>query len=151
MGAGVDGLERERVVEVDVGNHGDRQLLHDRPQRLDVLVARDGDPHEVRSGLRDLPDLRHRRLDVGGLGLGHRLDDDRRATPDLDAANVDMPLRGHERTSLERRSAPFGVRQGPIADAFTRRSILRGSLVTPLVSRTSLRSLPRTSPRSACA
>jgi hypothetical protein len=51
--AGVDRLERERVVEVDVGDDRDRRLGDDRPQRLDVLLARDGAAHDVGAGLRD--------------------------------------------------------------------------------------------------
>ena len=40
--AGVDRLEREARVEVDVGDHRDRAEAHDLPQRLGVLVLRDG-------------------------------------------------------------------------------------------------------------
>ena len=59
--AGVDRLDRQRVVEVDVGDHGDRRLAHDRLERLDVLVARDGDADDVGAGLGDAADLVHRR------------------------------------------------------------------------------------------
>ena len=58
---GLDGLDRQRVVEVDVGDHGDRRLADDRLERLDVLLARDGDAHDVGAGLGDPPDLVHRR------------------------------------------------------------------------------------------
>ena len=64
-------------------------------QRLGVLLARDGDADEVGAGVGDAADLVHRGLQVGGLRLGHRLDGDRRAAPDGDAADVDLPLRGH--------------------------------------------------------
>ena len=90
MGAGVERLERQRVVEVDVGDHRDRRFAHDRLQRLRVLVARDCDADEVSARLRDPLDLRERRLDVGGLGLGHRLHGDGRAAADRDAADVDL-------------------------------------------------------------
>ena len=51
--AGVDRLQRQRVVEVDVGDHRDRRLGDDRLQRLDVGLARHGDPDEVRARLGD--------------------------------------------------------------------------------------------------
>ena len=40
-------LDRQRVVEVDVGDHGDRRVAHDRLERLDVLLARHGDADDV--------------------------------------------------------------------------------------------------------
>ncbi len=40
-------LQRERVVEVDVGDDGDRRLADDRPERLDVLLARHRHAHDV--------------------------------------------------------------------------------------------------------
>ena len=64
-------------------------------QRLGVLLARDGDADDVGAGLGDAADLVHRRAEIGRLGLGHRLDGDRRAAPDGDAADVDLPLGGH--------------------------------------------------------
>ena len=92
---GVDRLQRQRVVEVDVGDHGDRRLLDDRLERLDVLLARDGDPHEVGAGVRDGADLRHRGGEVRRLRLRHRLHGDGRAAADLDAADGHMSLGGH--------------------------------------------------------
>ena len=118
--AGVERLERERVVEVDVGDDRDRRLAHDRPQRLGVLLARDGDPDEVGAGVGDAADLVHRGLQVGGLRLGHRLDGDRRAAPDGDAADVDLPLRGHGsmiRTGRGPGCLRLGVRLGSRAAA----------------------------------
>ena len=50
------------------------------------LVAVDGDAHELRAGPRELGDLRHGGVDVGGVGVGHRLDDDRGAAADRDRA-----------------------------------------------------------------
>jgi hypothetical protein len=42
-------------------------------QRLGVLLARHRDAHDVGAGVGDRADLIHRRREVGGLGLGHRL------------------------------------------------------------------------------
>ena len=57
-------------------------------QRLDIVVARHGHAHDVRSRLGHGADLVHRGLQVGRLGLGHRLHGDRRAAPDQDAAHA---------------------------------------------------------------
>ena len=46
------------------------------------LVAVDGDAHHLRAGAGERGDLRDGRRDVGRVGVGHRLDDDRRAAAD---------------------------------------------------------------------
>ena len=56
--AGVDRLQRQRVVEVDVGDDRDRRLAHDRLERLDVLVARHGARARCRRPRRRRADLR---------------------------------------------------------------------------------------------
>ena len=94
--ARVKRLQRQRVVEVDVGDHRDRRLLDDRAQRLGVLVTRDGNAHDVGAGLGDAPDLGHRGGQIGRLGLGHRLHGDGRPAADRHVADVDLPLGGHE-------------------------------------------------------
>ena len=95
VGAGFDRLQRERVVEVDVGDHRDRRLRDDRLERLDVLLAGHGDAYDVRAGVGDLQDLLHRRREVRGLGLGHRLHSDGRAAADGDGADVDLACGSH--------------------------------------------------------
>ncbi len=57
--------------------HGDRRL-----------VAIDGDAHELGAGARQRRHLARRRLDVGGVGVGHRLHRDRRAAADHDRAGA---------------------------------------------------------------
>ena len=95
MRARVDRLQRQRVIEVDVGDHRDRRALHDRLQRDGVLLARYGDAHELAAGVRHAADLRERRLDVAGVGLRHRLYDDRRPPADRYVLHPDLPLRGY--------------------------------------------------------
>ena len=108
--AGVDRLDRERVVEVDVGDHRDRRLGDDRPQRVDVLLARHGDAHDVRARLGHAPDLVHRGLQVGRLGLRHRLHGDGRAAADRDAADVDLPGGCHAPECIRRSRGPYAAR-----------------------------------------
>ena len=64
----LDAHRRETVA--DAGNGGGR------------LVAIDGQPHEFRAGAGERGNLAGGRFDVGGVGVGHRLDDDRRAAAD---------------------------------------------------------------------
>ena len=53
------------------------------------LVAIDGDAHDLGAGPRQSRDLPHGRVDIGGVGVGHRLDDDRRAAADPHAPDID--------------------------------------------------------------
>ena len=61
--------------------------------------------HDVGAGLGDAADLVHRRLQVGGLGLGHRLHDDGRAAADLDGHS---PSGLHHRLDDDRALLPIG-------------------------------------------
>ena len=70
----IDAHRGEPVADV---RHGGRRL-----------VAIDGDAHELRAGARERRDLARRRLDVGGVGVGHRLHRDRRAAADRDRAGA---------------------------------------------------------------
>ena len=78
-------------------------------QRLDVLVARDRDAHDVGARLGDLVDLVHRRLEVRGLGLRHRLHGDGRAAADRDAADHDLSRGGHVTHSTAAPARPITV------------------------------------------
>ena len=86
------------------------------------LVPIDGDADDLRAGAGEGGDLRHRPVDVGGVRVGHRLDDDRRAAADGDAADADagrpLPRRrsggavgeavdgGHGRSGQGRKPSP---------------------------------------------
>ena len=71
--AGVDRGEDVLGLEVDVGDHRDLGLRGDRGQRVGVVLARAGDPHDVAAGRGQLGDLLQRGVDVGGQRGGHRL------------------------------------------------------------------------------
>ena len=88
VGARLDRLQGQRVVEVDVGDHRDRRLRDDALQRLGVLLAGHRHAHDIRAGVRDRADLLHRRRKVGGLGLRHRLHRHGRAAADRDRADA---------------------------------------------------------------
>ena len=96
MRAGVDRLQRERVVEVDVRDHRDRRALDDRLERDRVLVARHRHPDQLAAGVGHAADLLERRLDVARVGLRHRLHDDRRPAADRHVLDPDLALGGHE-------------------------------------------------------
>ncbi len=87
LGAG--GMLAEQFV-ADVVEVADQRRVHahrgepvaDMRHGGGRLVAIDGDAHELRAGARQRRDLPRRRLDVGGVGVGHRLHGDRRAAAD---------------------------------------------------------------------
>jgi hypothetical protein len=91
----LDRLQRQGVVEVNVGDDRDRRPLDDLLQGHGVFVARHGAAHQVRAGVGDLLNLLHRRLEVRRLGLGHRLHDNRRATADRHPADEYLALGSH--------------------------------------------------------
>ena len=84
-------LDGAAVVEVDVGDDRHRALAHDLPQRPGRGLVRAGHPHDVGAGLGAGLHLRHRRRDVGGQRVGHRLHADRRVAADRHRPDVDAP------------------------------------------------------------
>ena len=54
-----------------------------------ALVAVDGDAHDLGAGAVQCCNLRDGLVDIGGVGVGHRLHDDRRAAADDHAADID--------------------------------------------------------------
>ncbi len=62
------------------------QTIADMGHSRGGLVAVDRDPHQLGARPRQRRNLAGGRLDVGGVGVGHRLHDDRRARPDMDRA-----------------------------------------------------------------
>ena len=53
------------------------------------LLGVDRDPDELRAGVGEAGDLDRGRVGIGGVGVRHRLDDDRMGGPDEDPADVD--------------------------------------------------------------
>ncbi|MNU66455.1 hypothetical protein D3C71_557700 [compost metagenome] len=80
------------IVEI-----ADQRHIHAEPQKAlahlrhggGTLVAIDGDAHDFRTGLIECRDLRHRRIDIRGIRIGHRLYDDRRTATHDDSAHID--------------------------------------------------------------
>ena len=90
-GAGVGGLERALVVEMDVGDdrHAARRGRSACSAAVDLDVGA-GDADDVGAGLLAAADLVDRRLGVGGRRVGHRLHGDRRVAADGDVADHDL-------------------------------------------------------------
>ena len=103
------------IVEVADQRHGDAEPvepLADAGHGGRALVAVDGDADDLGAGFRQRGDLRDRAVDIGGVRVGHRLDDDRRVAADHDAAHIhaDGPpprqgrglISGHGRAPLDK-------------------------------------------------
>jgi hypothetical protein len=78
-------------MEVADQRHSDAELpksVADLRHRGRRFVAIDRDAHDLRAGMRQRGDLARGRLDVGRVGIGHRLHDDRRAAADRDATDL---------------------------------------------------------------
>jgi hypothetical protein len=80
------------IVEIADQRHVDaaqHQPIADERNRGGGFVAVDGDAHDLRSGPRQGGHLGHRRLDISGIGIGHRLDDNGRPAPHGHPADID--------------------------------------------------------------
>ena len=80
---------------MNVRDHRQRRAAHYLAQRLGVGKSRYGTADDIAAGRRELLDLDERGLYVGGSRNGHRLDDDRSAASDLDAADGDLTRAAH--------------------------------------------------------
>jgi hypothetical protein len=87
------------------------------------LIAVDGDAHEFRAGRRQCRHLPRRRLDVGRVGIGHRLHDDRRPAAYRDAANL-------HRDSF----VPLYVRTHSVFHAIPNQTDIAGRVRTKVIS-----------------
>ena len=80
------------VVEVADDRHVDAEATdladHLRDSR-GRFVGVDRHAHELRAGVCQARDLDRGRVGIGGVGVGHRLDDDRMGGPDEHAADID--------------------------------------------------------------
>ena len=66
-------------------------LRRDRGQRVGVVLARAGDPHDVAARGGELGDLLQGGVDVGGQRGGHRLHGDRVLRADADRPDLQLP------------------------------------------------------------
>ncbi len=89
MNAGVEGLEGERVLEVNVGDERDRRVRDDVGQGRGGLAVRDGDTDDLAADVGELLDLGEGGFRVAGVSGRHRLDADRVLATDSDVANME--------------------------------------------------------------
>ena len=87
--ARLDGRQRQLGVEMDVGDYRQSSPLDNPPQRSGRRPVGDGAADQLAAGAGERLDLCQRGFGVAGVGLGHRLDGDRRTASDLQAANPD--------------------------------------------------------------
>jgi hypothetical protein len=88
--AGLDGRQRQLVLEVDVGDEGDGRAGDDAGQTLGRLLLVAGAADDVGPRPGQGVDLGQGPVDVGRLGRGHRLDGDGRITADGHRTDVDL-------------------------------------------------------------
>src|SRR5690606_33294624 len=89
-GAGLGRLDAAAIMEVDVGDDRHAGGADDGPQGRGRGLVGAGDADDVGPGGLERADLVDGRPGVGGGGVGHRLDGDRRVAADLDRADADL-------------------------------------------------------------
>src|SRR5690554_6184071 len=115
VGTEISHSQGDAIVEMDVGNQRYGHTRLDPSKGLGSLHAGHGHTHEVCPGGGEVFDLRDGGLDVAGIGIGHRLDADRRIAahghrPDLDAARQ----AARHRNWLKTHELPTVVRKTPV-------------------------------------
>ena len=83
-------LDGAFVVKVDVGNDRHVDRADDVLQRPGRRLIRAGNPDDVGAGLFQRQHLGHGGGHVRGIGVGHRLDGDRRIAADRHVADEDL-------------------------------------------------------------
>src|SRR5262249_34552894 len=86
----VHGGQGHLVIEVDVADEGDLDAATDLAEDGGVLRLGHGDTHDFATGLFQAVNLGDRRLDIIGIGRGHRLDPNRVAAADDLIANANL-------------------------------------------------------------
>ena len=87
----LDGDQRQFVIEMDVGDQRDANFFLDLAELLGRFAHRHGTADDFAAGRFQGPDLLHRGAHVAGVGLGHRLDRDRRIAADFHIAQLNLP------------------------------------------------------------
>ncbi len=73
---------------MEVADDGDLDLCHNLGHRGGSGLVVDGDPNQLAPRLVQGAHLRRRRCHIGGVGVGHRLDDDGMGATHLHAADI---------------------------------------------------------------
>jgi hypothetical protein len=80
VGAAFDGINRQSIIKMYVGDDWDGRIRYDFPQGGSGFSIRARGAYDIASGLGGTLDLGNRGGDVLRLGVGHGLDGDWRAT-----------------------------------------------------------------------
>ena len=97
---GLDRLQRQAGVEVNVRNDRNRAEADDASERVGVLCLRHGTANDLATGRHERRDLGRGRLDVTRWGERHGLHDDRRTAADRDVAERESGRRKPSRRSV---------------------------------------------------
>ena len=125
--AGLCRFNRAFVVEMDVGDDRHGAFAHDLLQRGGRCLIGGRDADDIGPRLCCALDLRHGCRHIRAVGIGHRLDGNRRVAPDGDAADHDL-------------AALAAVDVAPGADGIVRHGILAGCAIRPAIARNAGRS-----------
>ena len=136
--AGLDAGDRQPVVEVDVGDERQRDPRADAREGRERAAVGHRDPADLAAGPLERAQLAHRRADVAGVGLRHRLHAHRRAAADGHRADAhrDGPARPPPRSAPRRGTDKAGLCRGLLLHG-----VLRHTTWWPITSPCS-RSLP---------
>ena len=80
--------QQQMAVIVEVANDRNVDLGHDGRDSARCVIGIDRHPDQLAARLVQRAHLRRRRVHVGGIGVGHRLDDDRVGAAHLHAGYV---------------------------------------------------------------
>ena len=126
-----------KQLVADVMEIADQRHVHAEPQQPfadlrhggGALIAIDGDAHELRARFIECGNLGDGRIDIGRVGIGHGLHDDRRPAADDHAADIDSN-RGTARFRIE----IGGGRHGKLSQA-SKRGVFQVDHETVVVNR----------------
>ena len=83
-------LNRALIVEMDIRHDRHRAFAHNLAQRAGAALVGGRDPHDIRTNIGSADHLIQRRAHIRTIGIGHRLDRDRRIAAHRHIAHHDL-------------------------------------------------------------